>query len=216
MSNETVKNEPTLPVTSIKPAEILLLALWFGLIMGLAEVVVWTVQTSLLGRLVVTSHHIIWMAPLISILYLAVPALILALVAGRWPGRISLNLVIIVFSLPGYLALLFMIPGLHRLAALVLAAGLSVQTGRILSGRRQLLQTLMCYTTGLPGLLVKSSPPSEAKPAQTESILTSRRQFLVGSGGHDGRIWPPEPMAGDTLAERRTLSKLPAFFARPA
>lgn len=207
MSKETVKNEPTSPLNPIKPVEILLLALWFGLIMGLAEVAVWVVETSILGRLVVTSHHLIWMVPLMNILYLAGPALILALVAGRWPGRVSLNLIIFVLSLPGFLALLFMIPGLHRLAALVLAAGLSVQTARMLAGRRHLLQSLMRYTTGLPGLLIKSPPPLAVK---AEGIPTSRRQFLVGSG---------VTMAGlaagtygwDILMEQRAVSRLPSI-----
>jgi arylsulfatase A-like enzyme len=210
MNKATVKKEPTPSATPLKPVEILLLAFWFGLIMGLAEVAVWAVQTALLGRLVVTSHHIIWMAPLINLLYLVGPALILALIAGRWPGRISLGLVIFVFTLPGFLALLFMIPGLHRLAAGVLAAGLSVQTARMLAVRPRLLQTLMRYSTGLPGLLVKSLRQAEIRPAQNENILTSRRQFLVGSGATMAGL-----LAGtygwDILKERRALAKLPAL-----
>lgn len=208
MSKATAKKEPTPSVTSLKPAEILLLALWFGLLMGLAEVAVWAIQTAVLGQLVVTSHHIIWMAPLVNILYLVGPALILALIAGRWPGRISLSLIIFVFTLPGFLGLLFMIPGLHRLAALVLAAGLSVQTARMLATRSRLLQTLMRYSSGLPGLLVKSPRQAETISAQGESVLTSRRQFLVGSGATMAGL-----VAGtygwDIMKERRALANLP-------
>ncbi|MBA2564689.1 MAG: sulfatase-like hydrolase/transferase [Gemmatimonadetes bacterium] len=117
---------------------VLLVAAWAGALTGLVEVFLrLVIQQRVLGKSLFFGPHFVWMAPVAdALLFAGAAALLLAL--GRVHGglrtpRAALFLVTFLFAVS--LALLY--PGLHRLAAVVLGAGLALQASRILAPRAQ-------------------------------------------------------------------------------
>jgi arylsulfatase A-like enzyme len=114
----------------------LLYAVWFGLLAGLADVSILATQKLFLHKAIHLSPFFVWMAPLAGVCLLAIPGLGLMLMARWCPRFVSLRVTIFVFSFLGFSSLLFALPRLHRVAMLLLAAGLAVQTARLVSKYR--------------------------------------------------------------------------------
>jgi arylsulfatase A-like enzyme len=71
------------------------------------------------------------MTPLANAVLFLVPACLLMLLAWRWPKLNSLQVALLVFSFLGFLSLLLMYYPLHLYAKVLLAAGLTVQSVRV-------------------------------------------------------------------------------------
>ena len=122
---------------SPKRPGMLLLAIWFGLTTGLAEVALLGVKKFYLERAIRFGPAITWMAPLADLLaFLLIGVLIVAVqrVGRRFTPLASPAFAVSVFAFFSALSLLLMYYPLHLYAKLLLAAGIGVQVGRI-SGR---------------------------------------------------------------------------------
>ncbi|MGI9079026.1 MAG: sulfatase [Gemmatimonadaceae bacterium] len=131
----------------LRGRDIWISAAWFALVAGLAEVVVLAIRQQALGQAIGLSRHFVWMTPLGNLLLYAVPASGLSLLAWRWPMLVTLPRVTGVFTFLGALGLLFMYPRLHRLAMLVLAAGVAIQVARIVAAHPSGFRKLAARTT---------------------------------------------------------------------
>jgi arylsulfatase A-like enzyme len=128
---KTCEKRGTLSAVPEEPARLLLMAAWFGLSTGLGEVSLRAVQWFILNQRTFVSPHVVWMAPLADLLFFAISGLILFLIARRWPALVSLRIAVFIFAFLAFLGPLLWYPRLHVFAALLLAAGLSVQTARL-------------------------------------------------------------------------------------
>jgi len=123
-------------------------AVWFGLLAGFLEVVVWTVQKTWFDPFGYLGRDVIWMAPLANAIVFLLPGLLLALAAYLFPGRL------VHFCgtfLPAFLAvssLLFLTYQLHPVAAIPLALGLAYQTARWARNRSSAFNSLVHRSFG--------------------------------------------------------------------
>ena len=132
----------------------LLLAAWFGILIGLSEVLLLGIKKYALHHILLLSPHVIWMAPVADVVILAIPALFLSVLARRWPRVASIRVAIFCFSFLGYVSLFFMYALIHRLALAVLAAGFAWQTMRFVTARYDKFLALVRLTIGWMAALV--------------------------------------------------------------
>ncbi|MBI4589580.1 MAG: sulfatase [Candidatus Rokubacteria bacterium] len=131
------------------PTRFLLLAVWFGLLTGYLELCVLGAWKILLRELLFVSPHAVWMAPVVNVFLFSVPALLLLLLARRWPRLGSLRVVTAVLAFLAFSgALLMFHPKLNKYAALVLAAGLAVQASRLIATHPRGFASLVRRTAG--------------------------------------------------------------------
>jgi len=142
--------------TPDRPGSLLALALWAGIVTGCAEV------AAVAGKLVGPdfSHRspdALWMTPAFDAVLFALLGGVLAAVGRlvRIPWRVAAG----GFAGMGVLLVLLLFPSLHRLAGLVLAAGVGIQVARALSNRepraaRVVQRSLACLAGGVCVLAV--------------------------------------------------------------
>lgn len=123
-----------------------MLAIWFGLLTGLAEVVILAVRKLILHQIVDQGDQVVWMAPLADLILMLVPAAVLALFAFRWPRAAAEHTSAGVFTFVGAFGLLLMYPRLYRAAAVILAVGVAVQVARRVAARPGRLTLLVRYS----------------------------------------------------------------------
>jgi arylsulfatase A-like enzyme len=113
-----------------KPAAwsfLIVLALWLALVAGLIEGGIRLVQAGVFGKIIRSGPEVIWMAPLADLLWIGVPCVFVLLaqaVLRKWDLRTFGALVL--FSAAS-LCLVVMVPGLHKVAAAILALGIGWQ-----------------------------------------------------------------------------------------
>ncbi len=130
-------------------ARFLLLAIWFGLLSGLGEVSLLAGKKFLLHRYVHQGPQVVWMAPLADLLVFATLGFVLSLLARWWPRFVAPRIAALVFAFPGFLGPLLGSPfRLSKYAAVLLAAGLAVQTARLVAAHPQGFYSLVRRTTG--------------------------------------------------------------------
>jgi arylsulfatase A-like enzyme len=163
--------------------QLLILAVWFGLLTGFAEVSLLTVRKFFLhqfkGFFVEFNPHVVWMAPLSDLVLLTIVGLVLCAAGLLWPKLISLRVAGVVCAFLTFLSLLLTIRSLHLYAKLPLAAGLAVVSVRFIGARGRGFQAAIFWRT-------------------TKWMLALVAALFVGVHGWQ---W---------LAERRSLAALPA------
>lgn len=112
--------------------QVLILAVWFGLLTGLGEVSILAIAKFFLNRYVHQGAHVVWAAPAADVFVFAIPGLILSFLAWRWLSVSISRIAVFVFAFLAFLSLLFMVTWLHKYAALLLATGLAVQSSRLI------------------------------------------------------------------------------------
>lgn len=130
------------------------LAAWFGLLAGFGEVCILGIQKFAFHQSVYLGAHVIWMAPLANICLFALAGLSLELLARRWPGLGSRRTIVSVFAFIAFLSWMLMIPRLQEHAALLLAAGFALQTGRFAAKRAALLKPFVIRAAQLMATLL--------------------------------------------------------------
>jgi arylsulfatase A-like enzyme len=128
-------------------SNILLTAIWVGLLVGLAEVSVRAAQVFIVHQWIWLSPDVVWMAPLADVSLLVIAGCVLILGGRVWPRLASCWSVLFVFTFLGLLGPILFMARLHRYAALLLACGLAVQLARIIVVRFDALQLLVRKTT---------------------------------------------------------------------
>jgi arylsulfatase A-like enzyme len=104
---------------------------------------------------------IVWMAPLMNLVWFGGAALI-GIVGRRVLPRVMTSVAVIaLLMMPAYLTAAWLIPGMHQEAAIVLALGLAVQSGRVLARR----------TTGFARLARRAVVPLVAAAALAAVVI---------------------------------------------
>jgi arylsulfatase A-like enzyme len=112
----------------------LVIALWFGVATGLLEVAIIAIRHAFFQPILEVSRDYLWMTPLAASLVTLVPGLFLS--AASWlTGRNCVVSAIFVGAWVALLNLILYVPGLSRLAAIVLAAGLAASLTRGVASR---------------------------------------------------------------------------------
>jgi hypothetical protein len=116
------------PEQQLKPTSVLLISIWFGLVTGLSKVFIQGVQRFVV-KSVYLNPDVFWMTPVAELVIFTVLGLVFLLVASQLPRLITLRLPAFVFAFFGFSGVLFIFqPRLQMMAAVILAAGLAVQT----------------------------------------------------------------------------------------
>jgi len=128
MSSLDYSNTSTEKLT---PIQILLLGGWFGIGVGLAEVLLQGIRKFALNRMIGFGHDIVWMAPLADIFFFILLGLILVGVSWLLPKIAIFWNILIPYGVLAYFILLLHLPILWY-ASFVLAVGLSIGTVRLI------------------------------------------------------------------------------------
>ncbi|HEY7461870.1 MAG TPA: sulfatase-like hydrolase/transferase, partial [Gemmatimonadota bacterium] len=127
----------------------LLTAVWFGLLTGSVEVVLrGTLQMSLLDIQLFYGPHFVWMAPLSEAILFALVTGSLLLGARLGSRRASPRAVFFLLVCLAVLTLVCMVPGLHPLAALFVAAGVAAHVSRELTKRTPQVMEMVRRSVG--------------------------------------------------------------------
>ena len=125
---------------SLKPSEVLLVGVWFGIATGLLELGGTLAAVKLVGRITYdtlrTNWHYFWMTPLSNLVLFTGLALLLCLATALIPRLRTDRLVIAVYAYVASWTLISAIPSLHKTAEVVLALGLASVTTKFLVQRR--------------------------------------------------------------------------------
>lgn len=139
----------------VRLSKFLLVACWFGLLTGFGEVVALGIKKFLLDEFIFLGSAIVWMSPLANLLLFAVVGLFLWLLARRARNVVAERIGIFILAFLGFWSLILLFPWLHPYTALLLAAGLAVQTTLLITARCPRFYFLVRQSTGwIAGLVV--------------------------------------------------------------
>ncbi|MGI9076121.1 MAG: sulfatase [Gemmatimonadaceae bacterium] len=113
----------------------LALAVWLAIATGFLELAFRVGMRYWSGRPLMAGLDLVWMAPASTLIWFGPLGVVMHLAARRWPERVKPEIVIAVVSFVLFVSLTWLIPGMHKKAATVLALGLAVQTGRLSANR---------------------------------------------------------------------------------
>lgn len=154
-----------------------LLAVWFGLMTGIAEIALaiardnWWVHPDM-----PLTREFIWMTPLADILLFSFVGLLLILLARRWPQLAALRSTVFVFGFLGSLSILITFTQLHVIAHVLLALGIAVQAATLVSKFPTPFLTLLRLTTGWTRIIrLPGQQPQSA-------TLPGGLSFFIGVG----------------------------------
>lgn len=202
--------------------------LWFGLLIGFGDVLVFIIRIKVMGVLSV-NPHLFWLKAITNPVLFGVIGTALYLLTRQRPHGAPLRLAVLVYMLCGSVALLVNVPGLHNIAALVLALGLTVQSARLISrhadGFRVFARRSLPWMVGMVVLIcvgvyvwkLPKTPNSEqASSPQAESpnvlllVLDTVRAQSLSLHGYDRPTTPRlEEFAKTGVTFERALSTSP-------
>jgi arylsulfatase A-like enzyme len=119
---------------------VLVWALWLAVVLGLGQALLVMVVRELTGRLILVSPDVVWMAPLANAVVFVTAAAILLVFTSKMNERRRATIVLSGLLFLFLLGPVLMTPRLNPYASLLLAAGIAVQGGRLLSSRLSFLQ----------------------------------------------------------------------------
>ncbi len=123
------------PPLSGRTLPIFRLWIWFALGFGLLEGWYMFFAHSVFHQATLLGPHVLWMAPVMDVIWFALPAVLLFAATRLWPERFSLRAVSGVFIFLGVFTLCLIFGGLHRNAGLLIAGGFAVQGTRLIASR---------------------------------------------------------------------------------
>lgn len=121
----------------MKSSRFLLIAVWFGLITGAAEMALLGIKKFYLGRIIRVGSDFVWMAPLAGVILFLVPAGIFAVLALWRPNLRLFKAALAVFAFLCVLSVLLHYSRLELYAKALIAAGIAVQAARFIAPRAQ-------------------------------------------------------------------------------
>ncbi len=155
---------------SHRPADIILLGLFFGIAAGAAEVAFRLFAYSVLNRsFLKQGWNIVWAVPLAHLLLFGMLGLLLALMWIRWRGDRLLYIALVGFVAIGVFAVLLNYQRFHLIARALLSLGIAIQAGGFLARHPNGFRRLVRMVT-LPaiGLVVITASAFRAKDAVSE------------------------------------------------
>ncbi|HEX6309674.1 MAG TPA: sulfatase [Longimicrobiales bacterium] len=118
------------------------LIVWFAVVTGVGQLLVWLFARYVAHRAVVLDPQIVWSAPLANLVVFGVAAALLVALGRRVPALGSRRVLVGVLVALSCYTILLMVPRIHALALLALAAGIGLQLGPRLAARPRLLHRL--------------------------------------------------------------------------
>jgi arylsulfatase A-like enzyme len=128
------------------------LAMWFGVMAGLGQALLVGLARLTTERLILIGADAVWMAPVVNVAIFALAAIPLQLLARRVARSAIVVAALSVFLFLALLGPFLIVPRVHSLAAIVLAAGIAVQGARLAAARERRLEGLVRWT--LPAALI--------------------------------------------------------------
>ncbi len=125
----------------------LLLAVWFGILTGFAELLVLAVEKWFHHRFIFVGHDAVWMTPLSAAGFFAAAGLPFWIGGRLRPGLVSWRLAVGVGLFLATVSVLLRFPRIHWAATLLLATGFAVQLSRVLARREASFQAVVRRTT---------------------------------------------------------------------
>ena len=124
------------PGARLRPGDVLLASIWFGLVAGLIEGIVMTVRKYGFGTDTFMGPHVIWLAPVMDLLWLLLPGAVLSLLVLLWRSPRASRLAIFGLAFSAAVAVCFLaVNEMHTYALLVIALGIAVQASAVIARR---------------------------------------------------------------------------------
>ena len=136
------ENPPVPQSLRVSLGECIRLAIWTGLALGGAELVLFATKKLVLGKVQLLSPHALWMSPLANIGILSAAAVGLWLVGRVVPRLGSRRALLFTLLLLSGLGLQLQYRKIHEVAMLVLAAGVASELSRLLASRPKVIDRL--------------------------------------------------------------------------
>ena len=127
----------------LKGWDLLAGGLWLGLAAGVLEGLWALIRSHVLHANTLLGPGVVWMAPLMDLLWMVIPAVAVALVTWRWPRLARFGLVFVLF--PALTLFLLAFDRLHTYAILLLAFGGAIQLARFFTKRPSALRSLVRF-----------------------------------------------------------------------
>ena len=194
------------------------LTVWFALITAMTELLLRGIAKYGLHRYLYVGRDIVWMTPLADLLVFAVVALLLRLLAVRWPNLLGARGAVSVLAFIGSMSVLCLQPWMAWWAMWCLAIGVGIQAGRLAALHERFALGLVRRT--LPVLLAAFVILIAAVTGRR--LLTERRAMAALPAAPAGApnviliVWDAV-RAQDVSAygyERRTTPTLEALASR--
>ncbi len=140
-------------------ADYILFAIVCGIATGVAEVVILLLREAVFGRMIFASRHVVWMAPAAYALLFNVLGILLFLGAMLAPRVVTYRVRTVCCIGFGVFCLFLPFTQIHRLAALLVALGVAVQTSRVLAGpgRVERLNVLLPRVTAVAAAVLAAT-----------------------------------------------------------
>ena len=126
-------------------------ALWFAAVTGLAQASVMLAARAVTGRLIHVSQDVVWMAPLANAALFGLAAAVVYLATRRMPRHNAIAVRWAVFVFLAGLGPALIAPKVHPAAAIVLLAGVAIQSARLVRTRADRVDALI--RRSFPGVL---------------------------------------------------------------
>jgi arylsulfatase A-like enzyme len=137
--------------TGLSPSSVLMMAIWFGLVAGLLELLLLVVRVTLLEKgFFLRSAHFIWMVPASELAIFGAWGLSLAIVA-RWSRRLPTRWAVGSFVFLACVSQLLLVRGLNSLTCGLLAAGIAFRSAPWIAARLPRFGRLIRH--GTPALI---------------------------------------------------------------
>ncbi len=128
---------------SLNRAELLLIAIWFGLFFGWGETFGLAFRQYILGKPLDQSNHVFWLAPTLNTVLFLILAFVISIAFRIWRRPITLRMVTVVFVSLGSFALRAADERVHKSAWAVLSLGVAVAVSRLVVSRSGGFQRLV-------------------------------------------------------------------------
>jgi arylsulfatase A-like enzyme len=189
------------------------IALWFGFVTGLTEVILQAARRVWTGRFSNLGQQVVWMAPLADLLIFgALGAVMYVWARSRRDVRL-VRLAITLYAFLASLAVLMLYYPLGPWARLALAGGIAIQFGKIAVDRFSLFSRLVHTMLTWPVVLWRFLMPRQRRHtigAGASEHQPGRREFLIGTTATLGAL--AAGVHGPALArELRGVWSLPAM-----
>src|SRR4030095_4431239 len=153
LKNSAISNSKSAQ-NSTMVMNILYLAIWFAFATGFGEVLTLGLRKFLFQQVVNRGLDVIWMAPLSYIPFFVIPGLTLFVLSLWIPTLGSITIYTFTFAVIAFFSVLLNFPEVHLIAAVLLSAGLAVQTTRQFGRRASGFHALVRPTLGPMILLI--------------------------------------------------------------
>ena len=198
----------TVRVTQGWAGRTVVLAVAFGLLAGLAELVLLAVKKYGQGRIIHVSRDALWMIPLADIVLCLCAALLLLVLAWRLPSLRGPRTAVAFTAFPAMLTILLHYRPLHIAAKVILALGIAVQAGVVLARWPQVARALFAPFTGRfirRRRTLASAAVAGSGAAGVAGLDVDRRRFLAGAAS----------LLGGLAVGTRGWLRLAEYRARP-